>query len=159
MTSSSENCSYSSTRAATINDSLGCTGMSLPKATNCTLSCAYKHLSYSPSPVSIQTTPLSYGSAQLSKVPPLDSAPRLTATLPLTHQSYWREPEGHENPGQQLCNYKDRTHSIALGKVPHNAETSHSSALMYPPKQDLQYTSLLDDLMDVLQSDLATQNN
>lgn len=153
----SENCSYSSTRAATFNDSLGCTGMSLPKATNCALSW-HKHLSYSPSPVSIQTTSLSYGSAALSKVPPLDSAPSLIATLPLTHQSYWREPEDHENPGQQLWNFNDRTHSIALGTEPHNAETSHSSALMYPPQHDLQCTSLLDDLMDVLQSDLVTQN-
>ncbi|KAL9968663.1 hypothetical protein ACROYT_G020779 [Oculina patagonica] len=169
-----ENWPYCSTRGI-YTDSLGCTGISLFKTakcidngntwSRCETSTMCKYLSHTPSSRSINTTALSYGSSGMSQtqlsshsnVPWLDNTQGLAASLPFIHQGDQRVPEELEDPGQQLCDRRDRTHPSALEKV-HQLEetTSHSTA---PDVNDLEYSSLLDDLLDVLQSDLATQNN
>lgn len=176
LESSRENWPYSSTRG--INDeSLGCTGVSLSKAakgvysgntwSHCEASIMHKYISHPPLPHSINTAALSYGSSGMNQnqlsphpnVPWLDNARGLAASLSLIRQGDQRVPEHHQDPGHQLWDHRDRTHSSTLGKVPQVDETSHSNVLMCPNQHDLEYSSLLDDLLDVLQSDLATQNN
>ena len=137
---------------------------------HCGTSIIHKCSSHPPLPHLINTTAVSYGSSGMDQIQHSthfnvhvswsDNAPGLTASLPLIHQGNHWAPEGYQDPGQQLWDHRDRTHSIPQGIVPQVPEApSHSTALMCAPQHDLNYTSLLDDLLDVLQSDLAAHNN
>ena len=78
-------------------------------------------------------------------------------SLPLNDQCERTAPD---DSGAQTWYQRNGSHSIALWNQ--ITETSHSMALVRAPQapgHELEYTSLLDDVLAVLQQDLTTQNN
>lgn len=78
-------------------------------------------------------------------------------SLPLNDQCERTAPD---DSGAQTWYQRNGSRSIALWNQ--ITETSHSMALVRAPQapgHELEYTSLLDDVLAVLQQDLTTQNN
>jgi len=121
------------------------------------------------SPGSFETTALSYGSSRqqpsnYSNVSRIDNIPYLTASVPLDYQGDQRVPEGNIDLGLQQWEqqWDQRNGPSPSASWNQNTETSHSVALMDPPQasvHELEYTSLLDDVMAVVKQDLAIQND
>ena len=164
---------------------------------------------------SFETAALSYGSygrqlSNYSNVPWIDTAPYLTASVPLDRQVDQRVPEGNKGPGPQhwiqrigplpsvplvesqitvntaqgprsslnvtfnnqgerrvsddpgAQQWEQRNGPRSIASWNQITETSRSMTLMglpQAPGHELEYTSLLDDVLAVVKLDLATQNN
>ena len=93
-----------------------------------------------PLPLPINATTTSYDSSGMnqtqlsthSNVPWSNNAPGLTASLPLIHQGDHWAPDDYQDPGQQLWDHTDRTHSIPQGIVPQVPEASSHMGKVSP---------------------------
>lgn len=120
------------------------------------------HTYHNSSPGSFEATALSYGSSgrqlsNYSNVLWIDTAQGPRASSTFNNQGERRAPN---DPGAQQWDRRNGPRSNASWNQ--ITKTSHSMALIGPSQasvHELEYTSLLDDVLAIIKLDLATQNN